>query len=151
MTQSQEYKRRILWIDDTFVNELHELMAYEDELKYSGEIDIVKIAHVDKALDILEKREETFACIIIDIMMPYGKFTAKETEAGNKTGIVLARKIHQIDKHKGVPIVLLTGVRLSLETLAQCKQEDLPCFFKADVKPDDFLNEIKIFMGGRHE
>jgi len=53
-------KPKILWVDDTFVNELHDVMAYEDELRYSGGFDVVKIAHPDRALDILEKGEEEF-------------------------------------------------------------------------------------------
>jgi hypothetical protein len=42
-------------------------MAYEDELKFSGGFDIDTIAHPDDALDMLEKGDGKFVCIILDI------------------------------------------------------------------------------------
>jgi len=135
-------KPKILWVDDTFVNELHDVMSYEDELKYSGGFDIVKIAHVDEAVDILDK-EETFVCIILDMMMPYGKqFKARETENGFKTGIVLAKKIQGMDKYAKVPIVLLTGVRNIYEALAK-RNNSFPCYFKANISTVGFWKVIQ--------
>ena len=132
---------KILWVDDTFVNDLHELMAYEDELKYSGGYVIKRIDLPDKALDILEKGEN-FVCIILDIMMPYGKhFTAEATKEGTKTGIILAERIRTMDKYMNVPIVLLTGLRYILETLAEHKI-GYPCFIKANISAKEFLGEI---------
>jgi len=150
MTQNHKTKK-ILWVDDSFVDVFHQLMAYEDELKYSGGFDIVKIEHPDKALDILEKGDEVFACIILDIMLPYGtRFNRGETEAGNKTGIILASKIRQRVKYKDVPIVLLTGVRINPETLAEY-QKEYHCFFKADITAEKFRDEIRTIVGGNHE
>ena len=137
-------KSKILWVDDTFANELHELMAYQYQLEKKGEFDLVKIYNVDEALKVLETGNENFACIILDIMMPYGtRMTKADTEDCTRTGIILARKIRLMDKYKDVPIVLLTGVLLSPETQAKCKKEDLPCFIKADITPKDFLKEIQ--------
>jgi len=137
-------KSKILWVDDTFVNELHDVMAYEDELTYIGGYDVVKKYRVDDALDILETGEEEFSCIILDIMMPYGKrLKAGETEAGTKTGIVLAVRIRQMDKYKKVPIVLHTGVRSIYESLIEIKNNIFPCLLKAEISAEDFLKEIQ--------
>jgi len=149
-TMTPNPKPKILWVDDTFAYELHDLMNYEDELKYSGGFEIVKIAHPDNALDILEKGEEDFACIILDIMMPYGKLsTSAEAEVGSKSGIVLARIIREENgkygKYKHVPIILLTGVHDD-KILAKYKR-DFPCFTKADISPARFLAEIQSVIG----
>ena len=132
-------KPKILWVDDVFAHELNVLISYEDELIHSGGFEIVKILHPDKALDILERGEEEFACIILDIMMPYGKrFTAEETEGGTKTGIVLAKRIRWMDKYKAVPIVLLTGARALAEI-----QNEFPCFLIADISAEGLLTAIQ--------
>jgi len=149
-------KPNILWIDDTFDNKLHDVMAYVDELEDTGGFKVDKISSADKALDILEKGEEVFVCIIIDIMMPYGngkRFSRAETEDGTKTGIVLAKRIQQMEKYNDVPIVLLTGVRYIFETIDKNKIK-FPCFFKADISTEEFLDviqkEIKKHGGGKH-
>ena len=145
--------KKILWVDDSFANKLHDLMAYEDELTYSGGYDDVKIAHPDEAVDFLEKKDEDFACIILDMMMPFGKrFSRGETEDGTKTGIILANKIQKMDKYEAVPIVLLTSVRHICESHDKKK---FLCLFKADIAPFRFLreiqNEIKKHVGGNRE
>jgi len=145
--------KKILWVDDAFVNELHDVMVYEDELIYQGGFDIVKIAHPDRALDILEKGVEEFVCIILDIMMPYGngeRFKRGETQDGTQTGIVLAKRIQQMEKYKNVPIVLLTGVRYIFDKLVK-DPNGFPCFFKAGISAEQFLEDIKRLVGTNYE
>jgi len=77
-------------------------------------------------------------------MLPYGngkRFSRGETEDGTKTGIVLAKRIQQMEKYNDVPIVLLTGVRYIFDKLVE-NQNGFPYFFKADVSPEDFLKKI---------
>jgi len=155
---------KILWVDDTFANELHDVMAYVDELEDSEDFKVDKIASVDQALDTLEKGEEEFVCIILDIMMPYGngkRLTRRETEDGTKTGIVLAKEIHKKDKegkykyekYKDVPIVLLTGV-YDIHASYIKNNIGIPCFVKGKISAEEFLKkiqeEIKKRGGGNH-
>ena len=145
---TQDRKPTILWVDSTFYDKLHHVMAYEDELS-SGGFAICKIPHPDEALDILEKNEKKFACIILEIRLPYGtRFTRAETEEGYRTGIILGRKIRQYDEYKDVPIVMLTAYPWIFEIIKECKKE-FKCFIKADISPEKFLDEITKLVGGR--
>ena len=146
MTQNEKLK--ILWIDDAFAYDLHAMMAYVDELRGSkGGFDVKEIARSDEALEILESGTDEFVCIILDIMMPYGKrITRKASDVGMSSGIILKTKIHDIDdgKYRSVPIVMLTSVRRQEKYIADyLKKNPDTCFFKGEISAEDFREKIK--------
>ena len=143
---TQNVKQRILWVDDVFRNVLHDLMAYVDELEGSkGGFEVVTKTNPDDALTMLEKQTEKFACIILDIMLPFGeKITRGEAQAGNTTGVILENMIREIDMYKNVPIVMLTGVRRHEKIVIEyLKRKSKDCFFKADISAEKFREHIQ--------
>ena len=142
----QSQKQKILWVDDEFANDVHGLRAYVYALERGGEFEIVKIAHPDKALEMLEKRTENFACIILDMALPYGeRISREESESGNATGIVLEEKIKAIDKYEDIQIVVMMTLtfRQNQRVEDYCKENIQRCFFKAEESAKNFSETIR--------
>jgi len=136
-------KQKILWIDDEFVDELHGLMSYVYELESKdGGFEVVKIAHPDEALVRLENQKEDFVCIVLDIMLPHGEsISGAKAKAGNLTGTIVKEKIHAMEQYRGIPIVVLTGVRRSGLIATQYSEKNW--HYKADVSAEGFREIIK--------
>jgi len=143
MTQEENKTNpKILWVDDTFSNDIHELMAYVDELEDSG-FKVTRVDNPDKALEELKKQKE-FSCIILDIMLPYGDSIPRgKAQAGNTTGIVLEGMIRRMDRHKDVPIIMLTGVRRQEKIVQDYIKENKDTYFKGGISAEDFREVIK--------
>lgn len=70
--------------------------------------DVVSVRGPDAALEELEKNPR-FDLVILDVMMPPGRaFGKEETEDGLRTGVCLAKQIHE--KYPGLVIVFLSNV-----------------------------------------
>ena len=134
-------KQKILWIDDEFADVLHGLIAYVDELESKkGGFEVVRIPHPDEALERLEQEAEDFACFIVDIVLPHGeRITKGESQAGNLAGIILKRKILEMEKYRDVPVVVLTALPCGGQIVTQHGEADW--YFKADVSAEA-LREI---------
>lgn len=92
---------RILLIDD----DPFFMRQHIDYLK-AEEFDVLHITSVESALQAAESGAEAFDVVILDIMMPPGKYGKESTEGGIRTGIRLLEELRKL--LPVIPIIVLT-------------------------------------------
>ncbi|GMU66653.1 MAG: hypothetical protein AMXMBFR36_29270 [Acidobacteriota bacterium] len=131
------YSRRqtILFVDDDGYGAsvyVHALEAIGFVVKFASD--------VETALEWGE--DDSFAAIVIDIMMPPGEFfTQLETAGGYKTGIALGREMR--DRHPETPLFALTNSREADVESWYSVQPEYGYFFKGDYTPEEFATVVK--------
>ena len=130
----------ILFVDDEpriMDSYLQYLRAKLAPLNY----EVVFLSDVDEALDFFEMKIEEIDLVILDIMMPPGRFTSERTNGGLKTGLAFYEKIRQ--RTPDLPIIVFTNF-FDHEVDVKFKQ-DSKCRFlqKVNYLLDDFVLEVK--------
>lgn len=129
----------ILWIDDD-INK-PELMPDCYALSKKGCI-ITPINELSK-LKITKKTLQTYHCIILDLNMPVGKESFKDTRGGVTTGYAILQKIKE--KCPDSKIVVYSNHEAS-EVRSYCNKFNIEYWKKSDVSPDTFADKIVNFI-----
>lgn len=137
-----ENRPRILFVDDDFFA----IRSYIDELLDAG-FHVTPAETVEDALDLA--RSEVFDLVILDVMMPPGKyFNTFETAGGFTTGKALAREIGE-----ALPDAKIVAFTLSTDPEIEAwftKDESVAYFHKRDVLPRDLPRLIgKVLRQGQ--
>jgi CheY-like chemotaxis protein len=144
----------LLVIDDQPMRIEH----FTDKLQEDG-LDIVVVASADEAWEFFEKPQPLVCAILLDIMMPAGKYlTHVDTKKGTWTGLYLYQRIVECQcavKPKGqfCPIAVLTNAA-DAELLAALQDASLksPSPFKIrlwqkmGLSPTDFAREFSEWL-----
>jgi CheY-like chemotaxis protein len=129
----------ILWVDDDIIEALR---AYADELS-DASYKVIMARNVDEMWSALETAYKDISLIIMDVLMPTGnRVDSEESRAGQRTGLVLIKRIKEHDSYKKIPIMIFTVVS-SQETFAWAKDNDIPVFKKQDVLPAGLLSIVQ--------
>jgi DNA-binding NarL/FixJ family response regulator len=131
---SRPRRPKILFIDDDpFSSSSYVRMLRTGDLR----VDYVK--DVDSALDLAGKTR--FDAVIIDIMMPQGKyFNEMETAAGFKTGLALG--IELTDLQPDAVLLALTNSKDADVEAWYTYREEFDYYYKGDVTPDEFAKIV---------
>ena len=106
-------KGRILFVDDEFGPSPDRpngsyMWYYSQALRDAG-FEVREVLSPDEALSELSKEDQRFDLIILDIMMlPGERYKHEDTAEGLRTGIFLARTLHE--RWADIPILVLTNV-----------------------------------------
>lgn len=129
---------RILFVDDEFApdseNQLGSYMSYyELELKECNHL-VVRTSTVDEALHLLSAN--TFDVAILDVMMPPGIALERfDTANGMRSGLVLARKVHEL--YPNLRILILSNVAENRGAFTDLLEEKIieSVLFKLETTP----------------
>ena len=139
--------RKVVLIDD----EPFAMKYYIKALEWKDlEVDVIRSAN--KACQYFSQPREDVMSIILDIMMPPGRFGAKKTDEGMLTGVFLMSHIVglQVDiRGKSVPIAVLTNAatpaviaKLHEEAEALESHEQFRIWPKMDTSPFAFADQF---------
>jgi CheY-like chemotaxis protein len=140
--------RKVVLVDD----ERFALKYWIKALKFNDfEVEVVRTA--DKARQYFKQPKGTVVAVILDIMMPPGRFGAKKTNEGMHTGIYLMYHIVEVyvaASGKCPPIAVLTN--LPSDTVAGLLEEVIEpqdpslrvrIWPKLDVSPHTFADQFR--------
>ena len=124
-------ERRIM---DSYLQYLRAMMAPHN---YQVEF----VSDIDEAVTFFERNLETLDLVILDIMMPPGKFTSERTNGGLKTGLAFYEKVREVSKD--LPIIIFTN--FFDHEVDEKFRRDQNCRFLQKVNYDlkDFVLEVK--------
>jgi CheY-like chemotaxis protein len=92
---------KILWLDD----EPRRVASFQEALALQGhEVSLVE------SVDDLENRlrtEQGWQVVLLDVMLPTGKYDVEDANAGLDTGLLIARKLS--DELPNLSVILLTN------------------------------------------
>ena len=139
------YKRdasvKILFVDDDIFLGSSYVYALRDE-----GYEVVESPSVDSALSLARGRD--FDAVILDIMLPHGKFFNEfETQGGFKTGLALARELRNT-----LPEAKILALTMSTDPEVEewfTNDESVAYANKRDVRPQDLPRLVKNLVEGR--
>ena len=102
------------------------------------------IPTVDQLFDLIETSYSEIQAIVLDIMMPPGRFDLTETDGGLRTGIVVASAL-KTQLGADFPIVVLSirdDFNDELESIG------VPCISKSMDTPDDLIAFLSSHVRG---
>ena len=144
--------KQILFIDDEIIDEgrlddsdydAGYMSYYVTSLRENGfGVDIASDA--SSALTMVQGNPERYGMALIDIMMPPGNLGSMETKNGIITGLVLARKIHDIAPGM-VLVVLSNAIGSQVANHEQLMQEGVveQVFQKLTTTPNELVDEVQ--------
>lgn len=144
--------KRILLIDDDIASSPEKtgpgsgvvMWYYAQSLRDLG-YEVVETNSADRAFEILTTQR--FDLFLVDLMMPPGKlFAVAETDAGLRTGVVVAERL--AETHPDTPVVILTMVaNPSSIKLLRNNRNVKGILHKNEYLPSAVAEEIKEILG----
>ena len=110
-------EKTVLFIDDDKLP----MQYYVRALELKG-FKVERFYEPDSALEYIQKKHDQIATIIMDIMMPFGRYGPSATNKGLTTGVLL---LDDIRRHcPNIPVVVLTNVK-NPDSLIELKEGDM--------------------------
>jgi len=132
---------KILFVDDDVYFGNSYIYALRDE-----GYEVIEANSVDSALTLARTRD--FDAVILDIMLPHGKFFDDfETQGGFKTGLALARELrNRLPESKVLALTMSTDPEVQEWFTSD---ESVAFANKRDVAPPDLARLVKNLMEGK--
>lgn len=102
----------------------------------------------NSALDFALKEGDNIDVIILDIMLPPGKYGIEETNEGLKTGVFLLDDLRKKEYCPNTPIVVLTNVRDPKTLLLCSRKKELKVVQKMDCPPFELATLVEEIVRG---
>lgn len=130
----------ILFIDD----DIRRASSHIEMIELSGRVvELANSAH--GAVETFSRSKGAYSCVILDMMMPAGQLcTAEETNFGRTTGLVLLKKLRDIDA--SIPIVVLTVDR-SPDTVQKAMSLGATEYLLKPVRPSRLIEVLDRIAG----
>ena len=110
--------KKILFFDDE-----HFIIGYlinnlRENYGWRGDKEIAFVSTVDALLDKMKSNDETFSLFVLDVMAPkpscelakqFSQQELDEMDDGMSLGLVMAKKIRQMERYSKVPILFLSA------------------------------------------
>lgn len=130
---------KVLFVDD----DVKRMTSHVEMLEDAGyAVDLV--SDVDETLQQVQEKGGEYACVILDIMMPPGRFGADATDRGRHTGLPVLKEMRRLAPD--LPIVVLTviadpAVRRQAMELGAKAYLTKPCL------PSDLVKAVRRHLG----
>jgi hypothetical protein len=135
-------KRRIIWCDD----DLFFFKSTVEELEELYDVHITRNA--DEFWRKLTSHDQNyFSGVIMDVILPHGEIvSAKQSENGERTGLVLLEMLKSSGSFSALPVVLLS-IRDNHDIDAMAKTHRVPVFQKAGVRIAELIETVRKSFG----
>jgi CheY-like chemotaxis protein len=108
---------KVIYIDDESDTEK---MFSKFDIMLDSEIEVVKVAKVEKALPMLDEHRGTVDLVVLDIIMPpEGFYSLEDTNGGTTTGLRLLKDIRKAYPELPIIIVSVKRTQTAEDTAAE--------------------------------